>query len=204
MPPTVTLMRYAEYTSATSAAVRQRPERRAADLIREAARTDKYWVLHPEPTGTWTLRQLAGATGLLGEAAHESDRFGPDSGKAVSWAEDLVDVTAWHTMSRPYPGAFVEEAYELVREIARTPRPGRQVLVRIEPGPDGLRLLTVREYWPATGLESDPLYFCEYSGFTDEADMLRQVSGWFGLAGDDWTTVTPNVEYRHGNGTAGR
>jgi hypothetical protein len=78
------------------------------------------------------------------------------------------------------------------------------VLVRIEPGPDATQLLTVREYWPATGLESDPLYSCEYSGFTDEADMLRQVGGWFGLAEDGWTTVTPNVEYRHGNGTAGR
>jgi hypothetical protein len=86
--------------------------------------------------------------------------------------------------------------YGLVREIARAPRPGRRVVIRIEPGPDGLRLLTVREYWPATGLESDPLYFCEYGGFKDEADMLQQVSGWFGLDPVGWTTVTPGAEYR--------
>jgi hypothetical protein len=191
-------MRYAEYTSAGRAAVRQRPEQRAVDLIREAARTDRYWVLHPEPAGTWTLRQLDGATGRLGDPVHESDRFGPDSGRALDWAGDLVDVTAWQGMSRPYPGAFVDEVFGLVREITRRPSASRRVLVRIEPGPDAMRLLTVREYWPATGLESDPLYFCEYSGFADEADMLRQVSGWFGLAEDGWTTVTPDVEYRHG------
>ena len=74
--------------------------------------------------------------------------------------------------------------------------------MRIEPGPDGIKLLTVREYWPATGLESDPLYFCEYSGFEDEADMLRQVSGWFGLAEDGWTTIKEGAEYWHANGTA--
>lgn len=91
----------------------------------------------------------------------------------------------------------VEES--LIRVVrCRLPRPGRNVLVRVEPGPDGMKLLTVRECWPATGLETDPLYSCEYSGFTDEADMLRQVSSWFGLAEDGWTTVTPHTEYRHG------
>lgn len=197
MPPTVTSMRYAEYVAGGGVAKR-RPERRAVDLIREAARTDRYWLLYPEPAGTWTLRHLIGATGRLGEPAHESDRFGPNSDKALAWAGDLVDVTGWVSMSRPHPGSFIDEAYDLVRDLARTPRPGRNVLVRVEPGPDGMKLLTVRECWPATGLETDPFYSCEYSGFTDEADMLRQVSSWFGLAEDGWTTVTPHTEYRHG------
>jgi hypothetical protein len=198
VPPTVTLMRYAEYdVNADRAPVRRGPERRAVDLIREAARTDRYWVLRPEAAGTWTLRQLDGATGLLGEAAYESDRFGANPDKALAWAGDLVEVTGWVSMSRPYPGSFVDEAFGLVRDLARAPRPGRSVVVRIEPAPDGMQLLVVRECWPATGLESDPLYSCENSGFGDEADMLRQVSGWFGLAEDGWTTVTPNTEYRH-------
>jgi hypothetical protein len=71
----------------------------------------------------------------------------------------------------------------------------------VEPGPDGIKLLVVRECWPATGLESDPLYSCEYGGFQDEADMLRQVSGWFGLAEDGWTTTSGGTEYWHANGT---
>ncbi|UWZ35734.1 hypothetical protein Drose_32280 [Dactylosporangium roseum] len=190
-------MRYAEYKANGGVAIERRPERRAVDLIREAARTDRYWVLSPEPAGTWTLRQLDGATGLLGDPAHESDVFGPDSDKALAWAGDLVEVTGWVSMSRPYPRAFVDEVYDLVRDLALTPRPGRTVIVRVEPGPDGIKLLVVRECWPATGLESDPLYSCECGGFKDEADMLRQVSGWFGLTEDGWTTVAPHMEYRH-------
>ena len=75
------------------------------------------------------------------------------------------------------------------------------MIVRIEPHPDGPSLLIVRERWTSTGLESDPLYLCESSGFEDEADMLRQVAHWFDLD-DRWVTVTPGVEYWHANGTA--
>jgi hypothetical protein len=90
----------------------------------------------------------------------------------------------------------VDEVYGLVREIARTARPDRQVVVRIEPGPDGLTLLAVRERWTRTGLETDPLYSCESGGFGDEADMLRRVAGWFGLT-NDWVTAKAGIEYWH-------
>lgn len=194
-------MRYAEYEPGSTTTTARRPQRRTVDLIREANRTDQYWVLHPEPDGRWTLRHLDGASGLLGDAEHESPKFGPDSSAAFAWAVDLVDVTGWRSMSRPYPGAFVDEVFDLIREITRTARPDRQVMVRIEPGPDALTLLTVRERWTRTGMETDPLYTCESTGFEDEADMLRQVADWFGLA-NAWVTAKEGIEYWHANGTA--
>ncbi len=199
-------MRYSEYRAAgrgnpagSGAAVAARPERRPIDLLREAARTDKYWVLRPEGDGTWTLRQLDGKTGLLGEAAHTSEPIGDDSTAAIMWAGDLVDTTAWHSMRRPYPGAFVDETYTVVNELAYQTRPGRSIVVRIETDPaiEGVPLLVIRERWLATDLESDPLYFCDYTGFDGEADTLRRVSDWFGLDPDGWTTVKPGVEWRH-------
>jgi hypothetical protein len=199
-------MRYADFQSSgraeltrSGAAVATRPQRSDADLIREAARTDRYWIVNPETDGTWTVRQLDGTTGRLGDPAHTSEPIGPNSDAALAWASDLVDVIAWHSMSRPYPGAYVDGSFSLVRDLARQFRPGRAVVVRIESDPSvpGVPLLTVRERWTATDLESDPIYFCEHSGFIDDQDMLRQVTGWFGLAGDQWETITPGVEWRH-------
>jgi hypothetical protein len=171
----------------------QRPGRRDVDLIREAARTDRYWVLHPEPDGTWTVRQLDGGTGRLGEPVHTSESIGADSDAALAWAAELVDVVAWQSMRRPYAGAFIDETFSLVRDIARQPRPGRAVVARIESDPSipGVPLLTVRERWAATGLESDPLYFCQYEG----EDIPAQVGEWFGLDPSGWTAVTPGVEF---------
>jgi hypothetical protein len=199
-------MRYAEYRSAsrdnpagTGAAIATRPETRPIDLLREAARTDRYWVLRPEGDGTWTLRQLDGKTGLLGEAAHISGPIGDDPTAAADWARDLVEITAWHSMRQPCPGAFVDEVYTVVRELAYQARPGRSIVLRIETDPQfpGVTLFAVRERWADTDLESDPLGAWEYSGFADEEDLLRQVSGWFNLDPDGWTTVTPGVEWRH-------
>lgn len=147
-------MRYAEYRAAgrgnpagAGAATATRPERRPIDLLREAARTDKYWVLRPEGDGTWTLRQLDGKTGLLGEATHTSGVIGADSGAAIDWAHDLVEITAWHSMRQPYPGAFVDETYTLVNELAYQARPGRTIVLRIETDPQlpGITLFAAGE-----------------------------------------------------------
>jgi hypothetical protein len=135
-------MRYAEYTRAglrkragTATAVRTRPQRDTIDLIREAARTGLYWVFKPEDNDTWTLRQFDDATGLLSEPVQTSGPIGAGSTAAIMWAEDLEDVSGWQSMSRPYPGAYIDEIYSLVREIARKPQSGRDIVVHIETDP---------------------------------------------------------------------
>jgi hypothetical protein len=197
-------MRYAEYDGAgqrplAGIAVASRPQRRLVDRILEAARTERFWVLLPEPGGVWTLRQLDDTTGWLDEEpAHTSDPIGADVAAATLWAAGLVDVEGWHSMTS-HPGAFVDEVYTLVREIARRPRPGRAIAVRV--GPDAnnpeLTMLTVAERWAATGALSDPLYTCEYADFADHADMLAQVADWYGLDPDGWDTLTEGREYQH-------
>jgi hypothetical protein len=200
MPPTVSLVRYADYDPAKVEQSLTKPaERDVLDLLQEAARTQLYWALCPEADGRWTLRRFDDATGRLGDVEHTSARIGDDLSAAVEWSEDLVDVRRWASMTRPHPGVYVDHLYEVVRDLGRQPRAGRDIVVRIESDPNipGVPLLTVRERWSATDLESDPLYFCEFSGFDGETDMLRQVGNWFGLSPDGWSTVTPGVEYWH-------
>jgi hypothetical protein len=156
-------------------------------------------VLRPEGDGTWTLRQMDGKTGLLGDAVHTSEVIGDDSAVAIMWSTDLVDTTGWHSMRQPYSGAFVDETYTVVNELAYQTRPGRSIVVRIETDPaiEGVPLLVIRERWSASDLESDPLYICDYTDCDGEADTLRRVSDWFGLDPDEWITHTPGVEWRH-------
>lgn len=198
-------MTYAQYNPAgqpplagSGAAVAQHPIQRDTDRIREAARTGLYRIIVPESDGTWTLRHLDDATGRLTEPDYVSERFIPGSTEAVTWASELTGISCWHGMSRPYRGAYIDEIFSLVRSIARQPSTGKSIGARIgtDPSIPDLTLLIVREHWHDTGLEND-LYMCEYSGFADEADMLRQVSDWFGLDPTKWTTVTPGIEYRH-------
>ncbi len=175
---------------------------RPVDRLREAAREQRYWVLKPETGGIWTLRHLDDSTGLLSEPVHTSEPIGDNPADAVGWAGTLVDVDCWHGMSS-HRGAHIEEAYTVVREIGRFLRTGtgrgRGVVLRIEDHENdpGLRLVTLRERWDATGLESDPFWFCEDTGFADRADMLRQISKWFDLDPDGWQTITEGAEYHH-------
>jgi hypothetical protein len=194
-------MRYAESHGSpppAPAASDAQPHRRATDRIREAARTGQYWVLHPEDDGTWSLRHFDDATGLLGPALHVSGPLGSDPNAALDWAGRLTGITGWQGGGSA-PGSYIEEAHALVRELAYIPRPGRHIVARIESDPSlpGVELLVIRERWPASGQESDPLYFCEASGFDDRADMLQQVSAWFGLNPTGWTTVVDGAEYHH-------
>ena len=176
--------------------VAARPAVRPVDRVREAARDERYWVLKPEGDGTWTLRHLDDTTGLLSAPAHTSGSIGDAA--AASWATGLVDVECWHGMSS-HPGARIEEAYTVVREISRGRRAGRSIVVRIEDGAYNLDmpLVVVRERWDTTGLESDPLHGFEPKGFADDADMLRHVSRWFGLDPGGWQTITEGTEYHH-------
>jgi hypothetical protein len=176
--------------------VAQRPERDLVDRIREAARTDSYWVLAPLADGRWTLRRFDDRTGLLGAAEHTSTPIGTERVAGVEWASGHVDVDRWQEMHAPHDGVFIDHLYGLVRELGRQPRTGRDIVVRIETDPSvpGIPLVVVRERWTHSDLESDPLYVGEHSEF--EGDMLGQIADWFGLTGDRWTTVGPG-EFRH-------
>jgi len=199
----VRVLRTGSPERAGTSPVRDRPERDVIDLLQESARTERYWVLLPEPDRTWTLRQLDDTTGKLGEAEHTSDPLGDDPDAALTWARSRVDVVRWEGgwdgMSPRFPGAYIALSYKLVRSIGRTRRDGRGIVVRIETEPTYLpdvTLIVIREYWHSTGLVGDPPCYCEYSGFADDAEMLRQVSTWYGLDPDGWTTVTPGAEWR--------
>lgn len=82
---------------------------RPADRIREAARSERYWVLAPEPGGVWALRRLDDTTGHLGEAEHSSERFGDDNIAATVWASKILGVEGWQSLGMR-PGAYIEEA----------------------------------------------------------------------------------------------
>jgi len=170
---------------------------RPVDRVQEAARTDRYWVVHPEPDGRWTLRQLDDTTGLLSEPHHTSP--GPlTDGDATEWAYQTVGVDGWYTMTT-YPGASIDEAYRLVRDIGRRPRRGRSLVLRVEPAdfdPD-LILVVIRERWTATGRDSEPLYACERAGLGDDSEMLRLFAADYGVDPAGWVTIIPGVEYQH-------
>jgi hypothetical protein len=197
-------VRYAEYGGAgrpplAGTAVAARPGRRLTEKILEAARTERFWVLLPEPGGVWTLRQLDDTTGrLYDEPAHTSPPIGDNPAAAIMWAGELIDVECWHGMES-HPGAYIDETYALVREIARSPRPHRRIVVRVEPHPGDPQLImvTVAERWTATGRLSDPLYACEYVDFDDHVDMLAWVAGWYRLDPTGWDTITDGREYQH-------
>lgn len=156
---------------------------RPADRIREAARSERYWVLAPERGDVWSLRRLDDTTGHLGDAEH-SERFGGDDVAATVWASKLLGVDGWQSLGM-LAGAYIEEAYSVVRSIAHYPRAGRTVVVRVEPDQHdpGLTLATVRERWDATGQVSDPLYTYDRSSFAGDEELLAEVSKAYGLTG---------------------
>jgi hypothetical protein len=122
----------------------------------------------------------------------------PDDVEATSWAGDLVGVESWITLPT-HPGAWIDEIYRVVRDVARRGRPGRSISVRIEPDPHtaGLQLVVVRERSDSSGLESDPLHVRELAAFSGTADVSRRASARFDLTGDGWITVDEDREYRH-------
>jgi hypothetical protein len=166
--------------------------------LRQAFDEQRYWVVTPEQDGTWALRQLDDTTGLLSEPTDVSGPLAADTGEATGWASELTGVTLWESLST-HPGAWIEAIYTLVREIGRSPRRGRSIVLRIEPDQHtpGLMLVIVRERWDATGLESSPLTTYERTAFRDTAHVLRWASERFGLDPAGWVTVTGDTEYHH-------
>jgi hypothetical protein len=105
--------RYAEYdpsANPTGPIVTVPPtmrKRRTIDKVRDAVSEQRFRVLQREPDGSWTLRWLDNATGVIGEPEHTSEPFadGPDSGPygaahdaAVDWALGIVDVENWQPL----------------------------------------------------------------------------------------------------------
>jgi hypothetical protein len=184
--------------AATHAPVREMLETRSVDRIHIAADSERYWVVLPEPSGKrWTLRQLDDTTGVIGPAAFISEPLDPPH-DGVSWASRIVGVKAWSGLEG-IAGAYIEEAYRIVRDLAYAQRPGRRLMVRIEPFPQEpeITLVAVYERWTATGLLSPALTRQQLSLFTDLPDALRWVSKEFGVDPDGWKTITEGVEYEH-------
>ncbi|WP_027342187.1 hypothetical protein [Hamadaea tsunoensis] len=172
---------------------------RTADHIREAARAEQYWVLTAEPGGAWALRQLDDTTGQFGPPLHHSGAVGVHPGAATAWAARLTGVDGWHPM-QTRPGAYIEEAYSVVLELSRQPRPGRRLVLRVEADPanPGLAYAVVRERWDASGLYSEPLSAVARTEFTDDAHMLAETSEAFGVDEAGWTAVVPGAEWARG------
>lgn len=157
---------------------------RPADRIREAARSERYWVLTPKPGGAWALRRLDDTTGHLGEPEHTSERFGDDDVAATVWASRLLGIDSWQSLEAR-PGAYIEEAYAVVRSVARYPRAGRSIVVRVGPDANDPRLIlaTVRERWEATGLVGESLYTYDRSAFAGDRELLAAVAKAYELTG---------------------
>jgi hypothetical protein len=195
-------MRYAEYVpgsgtvepGGTTAA-----GFRTLDRLAEAAREQRFWVLHLEAdAASWTLRELDDTTGALGEPEHTSGRIGTDPNAAMDWAATIVPVESWVAFTDART-AFIDELHDLVRDIARRPRTGRIVVLAVENDPHtpGRKLVVVRERWTATGRLSTPIHIRERAAFADDADMLTWASERFGLDRQGWVTVTDGAEYHH-------
>jgi len=170
-----------------------------ADHLRNAARADQYWALAPQPAGVWALCRFDDTTGFISPPAHLSGALGPHPNAAVTWAHRVTGLDGWLPM-QSRPGLLVEEAYSLILEISRQPRPGRRLVLRVEADPQrpGAAFAVVRERWDASALYSDPLSVVDRGQFADTADMLRQTAEGFGVDPGGWTQVTQDVEYAHG------
>jgi hypothetical protein len=96
-------------------------------------------------------------------------------------------------------GAWIEASYKLVREIGRSPRRGRSLVLRIEPDQHtpGLTLVVVRERWDSTGLESSPLTTWERTAFGDTSHVLDWASERFGVDPAGWVTAIEDTENHH-------
>ncbi|WP_328384314.1 hypothetical protein OHQ88_34265 (plasmid) [Micromonospora zamorensis] len=157
-----------------------------ADRIREAARTERYWILAPTSDTGWTLRQLDDTTGSLGEVAHRVREL-PDLTSAQAWATALLGADGWQP-TQVLLGGYIEQAYPTVRSVARYPRPGRTLVLRVEThGPQpGHSAAVLRERWGATGNDSDPIAISEPS--LPESDILTWASRSYGLDRARWQT----------------
>ena len=194
-------MRYAEHIPGSGAAPTgaTRTGRRTLDRLAEAVREQEYWVLHREADGmSWALRELDDTTGALAAAQHVSGPIGGDPGAAMDWAAGLVDVEGWVAFNDDRT-AFVDELHHVIRDVARRPRTGRSLVLRVEDDPytPGLRLVVAREQWTAIGRLSAPLHTRERAAFADDADMLTWASDRFGVDPRGWVTLIDGVDYRH-------
>ncbi|NUO55865.1 MAG: hypothetical protein HOV71_06980 [Hamadaea sp.] len=171
----------------------------SVEHIRDAARADQYWALVPQGPGFWALCRFDDTTGFVGPPVHVSGTIGVHPGVAVAWAQRITGLAGWVPMTSR-PGILVEEAYSLVLEIARQPRTGRRIVLRVEADPQrpSGASVVVRERWDASGLYSDALSVVDRAEFADETQMLQQTAEGFGLDPALWTPVLPGVEYAHG------
>jgi hypothetical protein len=190
--------RYAEYdpsANPTGPIVTVPPtmrKRRTIDKVRDAVSEQRFRVLQREPDGSWTLRWLDNATGVIGEPEHTSEPFadGPGGGPygaahdaAVDWALGIVDVENWQPLVDDDTTVFVDSLHGVSADIAWRPRTGRALVLRVEDDPHtpGLRLVTVRERWTESGPLSTPLAAYELAMFRDVGHALDLMSERFGV-----------------------
>ncbi|GEM_PF-3665808 len=187
-------MRYAEYgpVSGTPPSMGTAlTTRRTLDRLIEAVREQRYWVLRRKAdTVSWTLRELDDTSGALDAPRYESGPIGADPTPAMDWASGLVEVESWIAFTDERT-AFIDELHWIVTDIARRPRAGRTLVVRIEDDPHGssLRLVVVRKRWTATDRLSAPLHIREFSAFGDTVSVLDWASARFGADRAKWVTV---------------
>ncbi len=170
------------------------------DHLINAARSGRYWMLCPETDGTWTLRQLDDRTGETSEPYATSPVIGASDLAAVAWAREIPDVAqidGWHGPDAvdPEDGPWIEEAYGVVRELRYGRRPGRDLVVQVQPDaayPDQDQVI-IRELWLASGRESRPLYVTDRSTYDDDADMLARIGAAYALDPTGWSTVKPGT-----------
>jgi hypothetical protein len=142
---------------------------------------------------------LDDATGDTNQIVARSDQLAKPT-EAIAWASQQTGVTGGHGRSS-IPGASIEEAYDLIRELCRMaapPRPGRTITVVI--GDDEV---DTYEQYLASGQLGEPLYGTELSQYRDRDDLLNTVAGWYQLTGE-WTTGDNGQTYQHVPNTAAR
>ena len=165
------------------------PAVREVDRVIDAARSQRYYVVAPEPDGAWTLRMLDDTTGDVSEIV-DRHTAPAEPTAAIMWASRLTGVTGWSSM-QSIAGAHIEEAYAVVREIASLPRPGRTITVVID-GAD----VQMYEERIATGWRGEPIYFTELTEYPDVEALLDSVAGRYRLTGT-WTPDATGHIYRH-------
>jgi hypothetical protein len=172
------------------------------DHVRRVAATRIFWVTQLDAEGVWTLRRFDAAHGTLSEPVERggSGAFWPSEWAGRYLPPGMATFIGWGGPPG-WPQTHIEELYGILRGLEQVNRPpaGLDLRVAVEPGYDGRELVTVREWWPESGLAGPAM---DQFAPTETAAMLVKAAARYGLDATRWITVQPNIHYRLDNTTS--